>query len=809
LLGHASSLSNGTVEFTGINDADSYYLMLDGYSNPLSGISYGFLNRTMGSFTPSSSVYITTQGGLRSYTSSTAKVVGTPIPVTSLASSGVNNWVITQNTTVCNGTVVLGSKIYFGNPHLSVTFKNVDLINKFTGGFEGYAGNFTLINSTFFSMPYQYGNVILGNNAPTNVSILNSIIYSSSFDVTGRMSISHSHLYETIFANPTTNKNTTISCSYLNAVVSIDSSSFDLINASFIINSIFATINLNNSYLTGTSSAVGIITNVNHDTISNMVKGYEFNNMSYSMVTDFPETTLNPPTYNMGVNYMYNDWIDFNYSTADFCSLKTPEMSISENNNQLYVNHSLFYYDGVLHFGLAHNASFSHDMFTHYALIQAEGTGFQSFTSNSKTVYSYTNNTFGTVCYNQTIMEKVSSSPGYYPGVGGLYGDMNVNNPSFPLGYVNLTHNTFQSVMLGNGPFAGQTAPTDVLLGEGNVQANVSENLFMNDYKYDYGPNATTIIPYTWDIVDWAGYNYIYNNVFENLNNQIIPIGSNNNESGLQGYGSITGGHSTNHIGGNLFYYHPSPIESYVPLGNMTASEDSAQVGQIAYQMPTFYNDSVSFSSSPQYISNTSVQVYDSYQSTKVWIYNITPDVSISSGNPVISYSNGLVGGPQPNFIWKGYDYSESVEPSYIQVGVNSSKAPSIGLQFQGIAGALYDIEMFNNGSLISSYQETATSSGVLNATYNPATMPLDPIFYVEYVGSGVTPPPVVPPLVPIVPHVLFGIPYLNVIVLFGGIALASEEFFRTQTKGKEKKYSYTGIFVGIMIAGIGLMSVL
>ena len=190
-------------------------------------------------------------------------------------------------------------------------------------------------------------------------------------------------------------------------------------------------------------------------------------------------------------------------------------------------------------------------------------------------------------------------------------------------------------------------------------------------------------------------------------------------------------------------------------------------------------------------------------------MYQVAPDVNALSGTPTISYSNGLVGGPQPNFEWKGYNYSESVEPTYIQVGVNSSKAPSIGLQFQGIAGALYDIEMFNNGSLISSYQESATSLGVLNATYNPATMPLDPVFYVEYVGSGVTPPPVVPPLVPIVPHVLFGIPYLNVIVLFGGIALASEEFFRTQAKGKEKKYSYTGVFVGIMIAGIGLMSVL
>ena len=61
----------------------------------------------------------------------------------------------------------------------------------------------------------------------------------------------------------------------------------------------------------------------------------------------------------------------------------------------------------------------------------------------------------------------------------------------------------------------------------------------------------------------------------------------------------------------------------------------------------------------------------------------------------------------------------------------------------------------------------------------------------------------------PVIPRVLFGIPYLNVIVLFGGIALASDEFFRTEAKGKERKYSYTGIFVGIMIAGIGLMSAL
>ena len=109
-------------------------------------------------------------------------------------------------------------------------------------------------------------------------------------------------------------------------------------------------------------------------------------------------------------------------------------------------------------------------------------------------------------------------------------------------------------------------------------------------------------------------WNYIYNNVFENLNNQIIPIGSNNNESGNQGYGSITGGHSTNHIGGNLFYYNPSPIENYVPLGNMISEQSSNNVGQVAYQMPTFYNDSIILNSNRQYIFNTSTMTKDNQQ---------------------------------------------------------------------------------------------------------------------------------------------------------------------------------------------------
>ena len=747
ILGYGSTLSNGTVEFTGINDTYGYYIGLDGYSNPLSGITYGLVNATLGGgFTPSSAVYVISDTNpLRYYTSSSATVVGTPIPVTNATSSGSNNWVITQNTTVSNGTVVLGSKIYFGNPDLSITFENVDLINKFSAGFVGDRGNFTLINSTFFSMPHSSDNVILNNNAPTNMSIAGSTICSSYFDVTGRIDISHSHLYNPFFAFLKTNKNATISYSYINRLAT--QKYFASVNASFVVNSGISAVNFNNSYIIGIF--YGAATNGNHDTLSNITYSsngysYSFSNISYSVVTNFAETSLNPPSYGMGVTYMYNDWIDFNYTTDDFLSLKTPNLAFSGNSSHLYVNHSLFYADGMMHFNFYGNSSLSHDMFTNFVPVNAIGsTTAQMFNENYKTSITYSNDTFGTVYYNQSLMETVS--PHYYIGMGEFIEDMNQGNPKFPLSYLNVTHNTFMAVPIGDSSYAPQTAPVAVLLGEGNVQSNVSDNLFMNDYKYDQGPNATTITPYTWDIVDWAGYNYIYNNVFENLNNQIIPIGSNNNESGQQGYGSITGGHSINHIGGNLFYYHPSPIESYVPLGNITSEQNAAQIGQIAYQMPTFYNDSVSLNN-PQYIFNTSKIVTAPLWSLKIWIYNITPDVAISNGNPIISYSNGLVGGPQPNFIWKGYDYTESIEPTYIQVGVNSSKAPPVDLQFSGVPGIQYVVQIISHGSEIESFIENASSSGILNATYNPATMPLDPTFEVS---PYVAPPPPYNPVQP------------------------------------------------------------
>lgn len=118
----------------------------------------------------------------------------------------------------------------------------------------------------------------------------------------------------------------------------------------------------------------------------------------------------------------------------------------------------------------------------------------------------------------------------------------------------------------------------------------------------------------------------------------------------------------------------------------------------------------------------------------------MAPDVNVSSGTPTISYANGLVGGPQPNFTWDGYKYTESVEPSYIQVGVNSANAPPVNLQFNGAPNTAYSVAMYDNGQLIDYTNVTSNANGVVTFTYNPATMPLDPVFQLTAFNPVITP---------------------------------------------------------------------
>ena len=113
----------------------------------------------------------------------------------------------------------------------------------------------------------------------------------------------------------------------------------------------------------------------------------------------------------------------------------------------------------------------------------------------------------------------------------------------------------------------------------------------------------------------------------------------------------------------------------------------------------------------------------------------------------MVSQTNGLVSGPQPNFVWDGYNYSESVEPSYIAVGANSSKAPPVDVQFTGLVdGDTYGVVYYDNGIAFQQSQVVAGVNGTITAAFDPATMPLDPIISLVceeacgawgYTGSG------------------------------------------------------------------------
>ena len=88
-----------------------------------------------------------------------------------------------------------------------------------------------------------------------------------------------------------------------------------------------------------------------------------------------------------------------------------------------------------------------------------------------------------------------------------------------------------------------------------------------------------------------------------------------------------------------------------------------------------------------------------------------------------------------------------AISQSEYSVSTTSAASPSVNLYFHGIPGLKYVVSIISNGGLFKSFVENATSAGIVNATYNPATMPLDPTFEVSpYVAP-------LPPYNPVQPN--------------------------------------------------------
>ena len=840
VLKTAQTMYNGSVEFTNVNTAYSYAAFADVYEQPLTGQYFDMQNITSSSISVSTGInklngwpYVV--GGLNSAVDTT--ITGQTFP-------SYGPWGFGVNTTVKGGTVYVSNAIN-GASGIWIRFINVTVIMNTSSG-PGSSTVIYLQNSVFWS-----GNSYGISMTAVNNSVDVGAFYHVSLDRGNPYPITSSYSAFTYFV--TYNPGST-DVNYSNSVFFNDTTE----NNGMVINHTYRDVFYN-------------VTGINLSSGSN-ISFTQFDNSSIGGGWSSTSGHISPENVNFyddywGPNQTVNDvlgsgFYDINRGniTHSLFSASTPigmsfytADNMSQAGYDYYIGQNITMSNDRFNFSsfpalapflyLAANDTVVNSVFNYWIApsLYEKIDNHQNHLLGRPGVYQgtimvgsfnkLTNDEFNSTGVTEIGSQSDNNTISHSEYVGlispyttdGIAGNNNTfSNNTVGADYVsykflNITADYFNSGNVGSYNFAIQTESGINNIfeyntfytfagGEGGIstvlyqdkstatQVNFKDNIFWNNESF--GSSAKLVSPYAEDItlvgasnnLGSANPDILTNNWFMNLNNGTVPLMIEN----AAAYVDLIGNH---------YFVNPETQPSLHGVLHLTG---------YPFQNPyAMYVGNVSHISDSDYTYSFNSTETGSYSGLSGYLWNYTPDVTISKGIPIVSYSNGLAGGPQPNFIWKGYDYSESVEPTYIQVGVNSSKAPSIGLQFQGIAGALYDIEIFNNGSLISSYQESATSLGVLNATYNPATMPLDPIFYVEYVGSGVTPPPVVPPLVPIVPHVLFGIPYLNVIVLFGGIALASEEFFRTQTKGKEKKYSYTGIFVGIMIAGIGLMSVL
>ena len=423
------------------------------------------------------------------------------------------------------------------------------------------------------------------------------------------------------------------------------------------------------------------------------------------------------------------------------------------------------------------NRTWSHDLIYDYA---PNGNPFSVWdappyagmgTSATQTMYNdFSNDTFVGVYYNPATYKEIYNLS-YLDAGGFIEGMMYLGTANsgfnglpgisryYPMFTLNVTHVTFVNRMMGGG-----TGGEAFLFGQRGswTVSRYSYDLFENEPYNSTEPIKWYYDPLIFEDLSFSGgTNYINNSYFLNLNNQTLPIQG----AEIAGYNAYAP-----HIflSGDRFFYSPitsggqmtvNPYGDTLKSWNVSNSYIDPYSGlptesTLTYELPIGWNASLSVGQSPQLVSNTSLlqttppkgyhgggnspTESDFYNTS--WSWAITPDVNTLSGTPTISYSNGLVGGPQPNFTWDGYKYTESVEPTYIQVGVNSANAPPVNLQFNGAPNTAYSVAMYDHGQLIDYTNVTSSANGVVTFTYNPATMPLDPVFELTTISASIPP---------------------------------------------------------------------
>ena len=764
LLTYVATGSNATAMLYGLNTLYSYNFTINGAIQPLTGIHYPFVNQLISSdFTLPSGFSRSTPGSIAdtATTMHGGTISGSPLPGTN---PSYGEWELSQNTYINSSTIWIGAPVLLNGYTLSFNDDTI-FYNATPTGISG-SGNGRLLvsNSTFisystFSIQMESGTSVF-NHSNIFGSIMNDTTYlaalgNASFPYQAGLPsyLNHSNVEDVMFSGsfPESPQWSNDTLNWINSSngggngISLTGFKYVTMNNTYdlqfdpngnISYSIISNSTLNRNGKPGT-------TNFYQDFIGRgftwieLANGLTFNHVVINITyqygktpNSYPRGWAYPTPFSMG-NFTYSVWESsapsiqgfyvypdanvsndiFNFSdsmsavgywssntryTSDLASMSSVGgMGFHGSGNR--ITHNLFYLQNQGPWTFGNGAVIANNEFLNQWV--EEGT-LQGMGNNDV----IENNTFEGNYINWSFINETSD---YFSGYQPLQTIMGGTN-------LTLMYNSFYS-----------RANMAYLVDSGLKIAKY--NVFYNDQSS--GPNYTANYRVKFggtDIIDTQS-GIVSDNYFLNLNQwSVTPI--------------ITDSGTDVNISGNHYYVSPF-VGAFVPLTNSSTNRNVYEDDIGATSVVSISGGTYTYNS-----TYTLPPLYSGFP--MVYRYIFVPDVNTLSGTPTISYSNGLVGGPQPNFTWDGYKYTESVEPSYIQVGVNSANAPPVNLQFNGAPNTAYSIAMYDHGQLIDYTNVTSSANGVVTFTYNPATMPLDPVFelttfHIVTSGSTAVPPEV------------------------------------------------------------------
>ena len=846
IVGTAYTASNGTVEFTEVNTAYSYFTEADGYENNLTGARYFMGNATEaggGITVTAGQNHVTGNTVMAGRSGTTGTLVGTSLPV--YDQTNTNNgsyWYITSPTTITGGVTYISLAVHPAGTTDHLTFVNTVVYWNTTFVSQSLSGLIVFKNSTFVYLvddqqalyfqpgyePYTYFNnsLMIGLSPysptfyggqwwgfslaldsefydPASYSIFGDFVNDLFLNgtgvefgrITGDSFTGYTNLTRVTVENTTVGNPSTLpadqttgqflglySSSIVNSTILYTAKSQSMVNSTAQFVPAWGY-----KYNYGTEQSSGEFTNWTHDTVTLTVGTSNYTglfnslgsqlkslrstidfglgsifNMSYSTL-DFGVPMFNTTAYAGETMDLFDSVLDGNYTVSQLTTIPSEEYPLYGQAVPLsYGNATISYCDletggwATFDFASAGNGSritFSHDLFPwvtwsnpdYWQMFFAEG----SYDATHGITVTFENTTWLYIYFNATQLNPLLTYFGFSSD-SFLFTDADVAVRQHG-DHVAFVYDTFWPHSVGGGSFAiaGLLA-----FAAGGVFNTVADCVFWNEQSHDLGGFGTAYA-YGPDITDTSGVvsdtsdTNISGDWFLNLNNHTTAFAEgtfNANTSvpccGWSPKATLTSDH---------FYFSPqAPSESILPSafydrkmtgpGSTYAGPSGSTIqtnSTMGYEASASYpNGSISFSGVGQLVSNSSIRQagISSQGVLSAWVWTIAPDVNVTSGRPVVSQTNGLVSGPQPNFFWHGYNYSEQVEPSYIQIGVNSTKAPPVTLSFANLqSGYRYEVNEYdsNNGTLLGVSSVTASPQGTVNTTFYPAIGQLNVTFQV------------------------------------------------------------------------------